>query len=108
MNYRSEAMIANELLKFAKSGQLYRGSKPVMWSVVERTALAEAEIEYQDYTSDAIYVKFPVKDPSEISLAEIDATLTKGVLSSAEIEKVIEDYHRKGVSVVESRSAPKV
>ena len=42
------------------SGELYRGSKPVMWSVVEKTALAEAEVEYQDYTSDAIYVKFPL------------------------------------------------
>ncbi len=41
-------------------GQLYRGSKPVMWSVVERTALAEAEIEYADYESDTIWVKFPV------------------------------------------------
>ncbi len=61
MDFRAEALIAKELLKFAESGQLYRGSKPVMWSVVERTALAEAEIEYQDYTSDAIYVKFPVK-----------------------------------------------
>ncbi len=60
MNFRAEALIAKELLKFAKSGQLYRGSKPVMWSVVEKTALAEAEIEYQDYTSDAIYVKFPI------------------------------------------------
>ncbi|MDG5605093.1 class I tRNA ligase family protein, partial [Escherichia coli] len=43
-------------------GQLYRGSKPVMWSVVERTALAEAEVEYQDYESDTIWVKFPVAD----------------------------------------------
>jgi isoleucyl-tRNA synthetase len=61
MNYKAEAIIANELLKFAASGQLYRGSKPVMWSVVEKTALAEAEIEYHDYVSDAIYVKFPVR-----------------------------------------------
>jgi isoleucyl-tRNA synthetase len=61
MNFRAEALIANELLKFAGSGQLYRGSKPVMWSVVEKTALAEAEVEYQDYQSDTIYVKFPVK-----------------------------------------------
>ena len=53
--------IAGELLKFATSGQLYRGSKPVMWSVVERTALAEAEVEYQDYESDTIWVKFPVE-----------------------------------------------
>ncbi|MGH6907299.1 MAG: isoleucine--tRNA ligase [Aestuariivirga sp.] len=60
MDHQAEASIAKELLKFAASGQLYRGSKPVMWSVVEKTALAEAEIEYQDYTSDAIYVKFPI------------------------------------------------
>ena len=49
-----------ELMKFAVSGALYRGSKPVMWSVVEKTALAEAEVEYHDYTSDTIWVKFPV------------------------------------------------
>ena len=60
MNFRAEALIAKELLKFAESGQLYRGSKPVMWSVVEKTALAEAEIEYQDYQSDTIWVKFPL------------------------------------------------
>ncbi|SFT73162.1 isoleucine--tRNA ligase [Mesorhizobium sp. YR577] len=60
MSYHAEARIAGELLKFAASGQLYRGSKPVMWSVVERTALAEAEVEYQDYESDTIWVKFPV------------------------------------------------
>ncbi|WP_114389226.1 isoleucine--tRNA ligase [Notoacmeibacter marinus] len=61
MNYHAEARIAGELLKFAMSGQLYRGSKPIMWSVVERTALAEAEVEYQDYESDTIWVKFPVR-----------------------------------------------
>jgi len=60
MSYDAEAQIARELMKIAASGQLYRGSKPVMWSVVERTALAEAEIEYQDYESDTIWVKFPV------------------------------------------------
>jgi isoleucyl-tRNA synthetase len=61
MAFHAEARIAGELLKFAESGQLYRGSKPVMWSVVERTALAEAEVEYQDYESDTIWVKFPIK-----------------------------------------------
>ncbi|NVK35297.1 MAG: isoleucine--tRNA ligase, partial [Rhodobacteraceae bacterium] len=60
MRFESEAIIAKELMKFATSGQLYRGSKPVMWSVVEKTALAEAEIEYHDYQSDQIWVKFPV------------------------------------------------
>ena len=60
MAFHSEARIAGELLKIAMSGQLYRGSKPIMWSVVERTALAEAEVEYHEVESDTIWVKFPV------------------------------------------------
>jgi isoleucyl-tRNA synthetase len=60
MDYFAEAQIARELMKFAANGALYRGSKPVMWSVVEKTALAEAEVEYEDYTSDTVWVKFPV------------------------------------------------
>ncbi|WP_093232313.1 isoleucine--tRNA ligase [Sinorhizobium sp. NFACC03] len=62
MNFHAEARIAGELMKIAKLGQLYRGSKPVMWSVVERTALAEAEVEYADVESDMIWVKFPVTE----------------------------------------------
>src|SRR5689334_7253985 len=60
MSYAAEAQIARELMKFAANGTLYRGSKPVMWSVVEKTALAEAEVEYEDYQSDMVWVKFPV------------------------------------------------
>ena len=60
MAFRAESIIAREIMKFAATGQLYRGSKPVMWSVVEKTALAEAEVEYQDYQSDMVWVKFPV------------------------------------------------
>ena len=60
MSYPAEAQIARELMKFAANGLLYRGSKPVMWSVVEKTALAEAEIEYEDYKSDTVWVKFPI------------------------------------------------
>src|SRR5262249_56185380 len=63
MSYPAEAQIARELMKFARNGTLYRGSKPVMWSVVEKTALAEAEVEYEDYTSDTVWVKFPVAAP---------------------------------------------
>ena len=62
MDYYAEAQIARELMKFAANGTLYRGSKPVMWSVVEKTALAEAEVEYEDYVSDTVWVKFPVAD----------------------------------------------
>ena len=72
MSYAAEATIARELLKFAMSGALYRGSKPVMWSVVEGTALAEAEVEYLDYTSDTIWVKFPLEaPPSELAGASV-------------------------------------
>jgi isoleucyl-tRNA synthetase len=60
MDFAAEAQIARELMKFAGNGTLYRGSKPVMWSVVEKTALAEAEVEYEDYTSDTVWVKFPI------------------------------------------------
>lgn len=60
MAFQAEAHIASELIKFAMSDQIYRGSKPVMWSVVERTALAEAEIEYHDHESEVIWVKFPI------------------------------------------------
>ncbi|EKF20711.1 isoleucine--tRNA ligase [Nitratireductor pacificus] len=66
MNFHAEARIAGELLKFAMSGQLYRGSKPVMWSVVERTALAEAEVEYHDHESDTVWVKFPVAESTAL------------------------------------------
>jgi len=68
MDYFAEAQIARELIKFAANGTLYRGSKPVMWSVVEKTALAEAEVEYEDYTSDTVWVKFPVRQPQPSDL----------------------------------------
>ena len=60
MKYEAEAAIVGELLKFAASGQLYRGAKPVMWSPVEKTALAEAEVEYEDITSTQIDVAFEI------------------------------------------------
>ncbi len=60
MDYAAEAAIVAELLKFAESGQLYRGAKPVMWSPVEKTALAEAEVEYEDITSTQVDVAFEV------------------------------------------------
>jgi isoleucyl-tRNA synthetase len=72
MAFHAESRIAGELLKFAMSGQLYRGSKPVMWSVVERTALAEAEVEYADVESDTIWVKFPVvQGPDDLASAHV-------------------------------------
>ncbi|ANK81708.1 MAG: isoleucine--tRNA ligase [Rhizobiales bacterium NRL2] len=67
MDYKSEAVTVAELLKFLMDGSLYKGSKAVMWSVVEKTSLAEAEIEYHDHTSTTIWVRFPVirtEDPA--------------------------------------------
>ena len=60
MDRPSEAAIAHEICKFLLNGALYRGLRPVMWSPVEKTALAEAEIEYHDHTSTTIWVRFPV------------------------------------------------
>ena len=72
MKFEAEALIAAELMKFAANGKLYRGSKPVMWSVVERTALAEAEVEYFDHESDTIWAKFPVVGgPDDLAGASI-------------------------------------
>ncbi|MFT4053232.1 MAG: isoleucine--tRNA ligase [Novosphingobium sp.] len=60
MDFQAEATIVGELLKFAENGMLYRGAKPVMWSPVEKTALAEAEVEYEDITSTQIDVAFEI------------------------------------------------
>ena len=67
MKYESEAIIMSEIGKFLMNGSLYRGVKPVMWSPVEKTALAEAEIEYHDHVSTTIFARFPIKKaPIEI------------------------------------------
>ena len=68
MSYAAEAQIVRELGKFLLDGSLYRGSKPVMWSPVEKTALAEAEIEYKDHTSSTIWVRFPIEKCDQLYL----------------------------------------
>ena len=62
MSFQAEAQIVRELGKFLKEGSLYRGFKPVLWSTVEKTALADAEVEYLDHKSDTIYASFPVEE----------------------------------------------
>jgi len=69
MDYHAEAVIAGEFQKFLMNGTLYQGSKPVMWSPVEKTALAEAEVEYHDKESFTIWVKFKVAKPADHKLA---------------------------------------
>ncbi|MDB5558270.1 MAG: isoleucine-tRNA ligase, partial [Enterovirga sp.] len=68
MAYPAEAQIAREIMTFATTGQLYRGSKPVMWSSVEKTALAEAEVEYHEKTSQMIWVAFPITQTLDADL----------------------------------------
>ena len=69
MNFAAEAQIAREIGKFLMNGGLYRGEKPVLWSPVEKTALADAEVEYHDHRSTTIHVRFPVVRPSRPELA---------------------------------------
>ena len=67
MNFSSEAVIAEEFMKFVMNGALYQGSKPVMWSPIEQTALAEAEVEYHDKDSFTVWVKFKVVGESDLA-----------------------------------------
>ncbi len=87
MSFPAEAQIAREIFKFVASGLLYRGSKPVMWSVVEKTALAEAEVEYEDHVSDTIYAAFPVVSYSgpAMDVGESDSYLLPEKIKGASI-----------------------
>ena len=89
MSFPAEAQIARELMKFAANGTLYRGSKPVMWSVVEKTALAEAEVEYEDYTSDTVWVKFPVIDSAGMGSAPSYGSNEKAFEAAKEIQDLL-------------------
>lgn len=76
MNFKAEAKIAEEIGKFLLNGTLYLGSKPVMWSVVEKTALAEAEVEYDDnHVSDSIYVGFPIHRANDADIVGAKALI---------------------------------
>ena len=72
MSYDAEAQIVRELGKFLKEGSLYRGFKPVLWSTVEKTALADAEVEYKDHRSDTIYASFTIKSSKIKELINCD------------------------------------
>ncbi len=70
MSNQAEAQIVRELGKFLLDESLYKGAKPVLWSVVEKTALADAEVEYEDHTSNTIYVKFLIKNSTDKDLID--------------------------------------
>jgi isoleucyl-tRNA synthetase len=75
MTYPAEAQIVREIHKFLLSGALYQGVRPVLWSVVEKTALADAEVEYYDHVSDTIWVRFPVVKASHPALVDADVVI---------------------------------
>ena len=75
MTYKAESIIAAEIHKFVENGGLYRGVKPVMWSTVEQTALAEAEIEYKEHKSVTIWVRFPVLETTVSMLQGADCVI---------------------------------
>jgi isoleucyl-tRNA synthetase len=99
MNFEAEGTIVSELFKFAESGQLYRGAKPVMWSPVEKTALAEAEIEYEDIVSTQIDVAFEIVEspiPELVGAYAVVWTTTpwtipvnQGIAYNREVEYVV-------------------
>ena len=80
MNFHAEAVIAADFMKLLMNGSLYQGSKPVMWSPVEKTALAEAEVEYHDHTSHMIWVGFPVV--SQRDFAPLDGCMRTDLLGA--------------------------
>ncbi len=96
MDFASEAAIAAELGRFLMNGSLYRGLRPVMWSPVEKTALAEAEVEYHDHTSTTIWVRFPVLSSPQADLVGADIVIwtttpwtmpsNRGIAAGAEID----------------------
>jgi isoleucyl-tRNA synthetase len=114
MDFAAEAQIAHELMQFVQNGTLYRGSKPVMWSVVEKTALAEAEVEYQDYVSDQIWVKFPVdsssiiknKEPPEPDLAGASIVIWTTTPWTIPGNRAISFSHQIGYSLYEVTDVP--
>ncbi|GGF53894.1 isoleucine--tRNA ligase [Paracoccus acridae] len=95
MDFHAEAVIAAEFMKLVMNGALYQGSKPVMWSPVEKTALAEAEVEYKDHTSHTIWVRFKIVEVN-------DAEYSRGEMTQAEMADALQarNHELRGASVV--------
>jgi isoleucyl-tRNA synthetase len=99
MSFDAEAQIVREIGKFLVNGSLYKGAKPVLWSIVEQTALAEAEVEYHDHRSNTVWVRFPVVKASLPALAGAAAVIwtttpwtlpgNRAIAYSAELEYAV-------------------
>ena len=89
MDFHAERVIAEEFMKFLMTGTLYQGSKPVMWSPVEQTALAEAEVEYHDKESFTIWVKFKVASfdlPELVTMGEDETADNREAIEKAQAD----------------------
>ncbi|WP_395636628.1 isoleucine--tRNA ligase [Sphingorhabdus sp.] len=110
MDFQAEATIVSELLKFAESGQLYRGAKPVMWSPVEKTALAEAEVEYEDIVSTQIDVAFEIVESPIDELVGAHAVIwtttpwtipvNQAIAYGPDVDYILNDFEREDGSIV--------
>ncbi len=89
MDYHAEAVIAGEFMKFVMNGSLYQGSKPVMWSPVEKTALAEAEVEYHDHTSHQVWVRFAILNAAEFNVVEVDGLRSHSIATTLDGATVV-------------------
>ncbi|MEM6486809.1 MAG: isoleucine--tRNA ligase, partial [Pseudomonadota bacterium] len=87
MAFEAEATIAAEFHRFVMNGSLYQGSKPVMWSPMEQTALADAEVEYHDREVDTVWVKFPIKYAPSVVSGSIPLTASREVVTTFLKEK---------------------
>lgn len=106
MSYKAEAAVVKEIGKFLMNGSLYKGVKPIQWSVVEKTALAEAEVDYKDKVSPAIYVKFPVTKTEHVILENAFVVIwtttpwtlpgNRAVAFGGDIDYVVVDVQHEG------------
>ncbi len=107
MSFEAEAQIVRELGKFLLDGSLYQGYKPVLWSTVEKTALADAEVEYKDHTSNTVYVGFKVKTSKINSLKNTEIIIWTTTPWTIPANKALAYNKNLDYSIVEINSASK-
>ena len=111
MHYHAEAQIVRELGKFLDNGGIYKGHRPVLWSVVEKTALADAEVEYQDHKSTTIYSAFPVSQTDNPNLKEHSIliwTTTPWTIPGNRALAIHKDINYQSISFVKDEISRKV
>jgi isoleucyl-tRNA synthetase len=111
MHYHAEAQIVRELGKFLENGGIYKGHRPVLWSVVEKTALADAEVEYQDHKSTTIYTCFPIEKSSESKFSDhsiVIWTTTPWTIPGNRALAVHEDINYQSITINKNDTNQKI